>query len=149
MKFIGPSLLVFTALGLVACGGQDSSAGRSAPPVPQPSKPAQTSEIVAERDFSFSTSKNITLSIDYDGQTKGAFHIYHQAAHIGSEGLIIGDPTSRITTIYPEHNQSMDLEVNNNWPSLYIHWVPMSIHESERTWAVTLNQASEHYHITF
>ncbi|GEM74793.1 hypothetical protein [Vibrio sagamiensis] len=149
MRYVIASLLMLAVLGIVACGGQENSVERSAPPVAQSPKPAQTSQIIAERDFSFNSSKKITLSVEYSVQGKGAFHVYYKAAHVSSEGLVIGDPTSRITTIYPEQDQVVEIEVNSNWSSLYIHWVPMSVYQSELTLAIPLNQASDHYHITF
>ena len=59
-------------------------------------------DIVAQRDFSFDVGEKITLSIDYSGSTKGALHLYSEAAFVKADGEVIPDPVSRITTIYPE-----------------------------------------------
>ncbi|MDK9760216.1 hypothetical protein KIV40_34280 [Vibrio sp. D173a] len=128
---------------LTACGG--GGGGSTA----QPATPAAAQDIVAQRDFSFDVGEKITLSIDYSGSTKGALHLYSEAAFVKADGEVIPDPVSRITTIYPDLTDEVKLEVNTNWDSLYVRWVPMTSSESEQTWSITLGQPSNSYHLTF
>ncbi|MDF5612359.1 hypothetical protein P3732_24660, partial [Vibrio parahaemolyticus] len=115
---------------IVACGGGGGGGGSTTPPAPTPTPSVQvldnTADIVAERDFSFDIGEKITLSVNYTGSTEGALHLYSKAAYTTVNGDVIADPTSRITTLYPNMAGDVELEVNGNWTHLYAQWVPMS-----------------------
>ncbi|GEM75240.1 hypothetical protein [Vibrio sagamiensis] len=106
-----------------------------------------TKDIVAARDFNFDLGKTITLSFNYHGNTNGALHIYSKAAYTHPSGDSIGDPRSRLTTVYPKLTGQVELEINSNWKKIYVHWVPMSVSESEQNWVIPLNQSNNNYHI--
>lgn len=137
---------LLSILALTACGGGGGGGGGS---TAQPAAPAAAQDIVAQRDFSFDVGEKITLSIDYSGATKGALHLYSKAAFVKADGEAIPDPVSRITTIYPDLTDEVELEINANWDNLYVRWVPMTSSESEQTWSVPLGQPSNSYHLTF
>ncbi|MCA2423715.1 hypothetical protein LAZ43_28805, partial [Vibrio alginolyticus] len=124
---------------IVACGGGGGGGGSTTPPAPTPTPSVQvldnTADIVAERDFSFDIGEKITLSVNYTGSTEGALHLYSKAAYTTVNGDVIADPTSRITTLYPNMAGDVELEVNGNWTHLYAQWVPMSAQESEQSWS--------------
>ncbi|EGQ9977188.1 hypothetical protein EM59_007380 [Vibrio parahaemolyticus] len=140
----------------VACGGGGGGGGgggSTTPPAPTPTPSVQvldnTADIVAERDFSFDIGEKITLSVNYTGSTEGALHLYSKAAYTTANGDVIADPTSRITTLYPNMAGDVELEVNGNWTHLYAQWVPMSAQESEQNWSIALNNSNNNYHIDF
>ncbi|HCG8472988.1 hypothetical protein P3441_12790 [Vibrio parahaemolyticus] len=135
---------------IVACGG-GGGGGSTTPPAPTPSVQVldNTADIVAERDFSFDIGEKITLSVNYTGSTEGALHLYSKAAYTTANGDVIADPTSRITTLYPNMAGDVELEVNGNWTHLYAQWVPMSAQESEQNWSIALNNSNNNYHIDF
>ncbi|EPS4451052.1 hypothetical protein ACVEU1_001575 [Vibrio parahaemolyticus] len=135
----------------VACGGGGGGGGSTTPPAPTPSVQVldNTADIVAERDFSFDIGEKITLSVNYTGSTEGALHLYSKAAYTTANGDVIADPTSRITTLYPNVAGDVELEVNGNWTHLYAQWVPMSAQESEQNWSIALNNSNNNYHIDF
>ncbi|TOI46057.1 hypothetical protein [Vibrio parahaemolyticus] len=135
----------------VACGGGGGGGGSTTPPAPTPSVQVldNTADIVAERDFSFDIGEKITLSVNYTGSTEGALHLYSKAAYTTANGDVIADPTSRITTLYPNMAGNVELEVNGNWTHLYAQWVPMSAQESEQNWSIALNNSNNNYHIDF
>ncbi|HCG7477853.1 TPA: hypothetical protein NJ403_004896 [Vibrio parahaemolyticus] len=135
---------------IVACGG-GGGGGSTTPPAPTPSVQVldNTADIVAERDFSFDIGEKITLSVNYTGSTEGALHLYSKAAYTTVNGDVIADPTSRITTLYPNMAGDVELEVNGNWTHLYAQWVPMSAQESEQNWSIALNNSNNNYHIDF
>ncbi|WP_241573996.1 hypothetical protein [Vibrio parahaemolyticus] len=135
----------------VACGGGGGGGGSTTPPAPTPSVQVldNTADIVAERDFSFDIGEKITLSVNYTGSTEGALHLYSKAAYTTVNGDVIADPTSRITTLYPNMAGDVELEVNGNWTHLYAQWVPMSAQESEQNWSLALNNSNNNYHIDF
>ncbi|EJE4689681.1 hypothetical protein AWI38_002062, partial [Vibrio parahaemolyticus] len=120
-------------------------------PTPMPSVQVldNTADIVAERDFSFDIGEKITLSVNYTGSSEGALHLYSKAAYTTANGDVIADPTSRITTLYPNMAGDVELEVNGNWTHLYAQWVPMSAQESEQNWSIALNNSNNNYHIDF
>ncbi|HHC6554521.1 TPA: hypothetical protein ACN36H_000978 [Vibrio parahaemolyticus] len=136
---------------IVACGGGGGGGGSTTPPAPTPSVQVldNTADIVAERDFSFDIGEKITLSVNYTGSTEGALHLYSKAAYTTVNGDVIADPTSRITTLYPNMAGDVELEVNSNWTHLYAQWVPMSAQESEQNWSIALNNSNNNYHIDF
>ncbi|TOD72038.1 hypothetical protein [Vibrio parahaemolyticus] len=136
---------------IVACGGGGGGGGSTTPPAPTPSVQVldNTADIVAERDFSFDIGEKITLSVNYTGSTEGALHLYSKAAYTTVNGDVIADPTSRITTLYPNMAGDVELEVNGNWTHLYAQWVPMSAQESEQNWSIALNNSNNNYHIDF
>ncbi|EIV8647265.1 hypothetical protein AL190_002055 [Vibrio parahaemolyticus] len=140
---------------IVACGGGGGGGGggSTTPPAPTPTPSVQvldnTADIVAERDFSFDIGEKITLSVNYTGSTEGALHLYSKAAYTTVNGDVIADPTSRITTLYPNMAGDVELEVNGNWTHLYAQWVPMSAQESEQNWSIALNNSNNNYHIDF
>ncbi|EMX0310780.1 TPA: hypothetical protein KDY52_002230 [Vibrio parahaemolyticus] len=136
---------------IVACGGGGGGGGSTTPPAPTPSVQVldNTADIVAERDFSFDIGEKITLSVNYTGSTEGALHLYSKAAYTTANGDVIADPTSRITTLYPNMAGDVELEVNGNWTHLYAQWVPMSAQESEQNWSIALNNSNNNYHIDF
>ncbi|MBO0206294.1 hypothetical protein J0678_25015, partial [Vibrio alginolyticus] len=76
----------------------------------------------------------------------GALHLYSKAAYTTAIGDVIADPTSRITTLYPNMAGDVELEVNGNWTHLYAQWVPMSAQESEQNWSIALNNSNNNYH---
>ncbi|EGQ8220424.1 hypothetical protein GUM57_19310 [Vibrio parahaemolyticus] len=135
----------------VACGGGGGGGGSTTPPAPTPSVQVldNTADIVAERDFSFDIGEKITLSVNYTGSTEGALHLYSKAAYTTANGDVIADPTSRVTTLYPNMAGDVELEVNGNWTHLYAQWVPMSAQESEQNWSIALNNSNNNYHIDF
>ncbi|MFW1334046.1 hypothetical protein ACEWBD_09365 [Vibrio parahaemolyticus] len=135
----------------VACGGGGGGGGSTTPPAPTPSVQVldNTADIVAERDFSFDIGEKITLSVNYTGSTEGALHLYSKAAYTTVNGDVIADPTSRISTLYPNMAGDVELEVNGNWTHLYAQWVPMSAQESEQNWSIALNNSNNNYHIDF
>lgn len=136
---------------IVACGGGGGGGGSTTPPAPTPSVQVldNTADIVAERDFSFDIGEKITLSVNYTGSTEGALHLYSKAAYTTVNGDVIADPTSRITTLYPNMAGDVELEVSGNWTHLYAQWVPMSAQESEQNWSIALNNSNNNYHIDF
>jgi len=150
---------------VAACGGGGGSSSAapaqtpSATPIPvqTPASPAQpavaaitdTSEIVAQAGFSFDVGEKISLSMDYTGTTPGALHLYSESAFVMSNGDIVADPLSRITTVYPTQINVVELEVNGNWDQIYARWVPMSSSEQEQSWVISLDQSSNSYHLAF
>lgn len=150
---------------VAACGGGGGSSSAapaqtpSATPIPvqTPASPAQpavaaitdTSEIVAQAGFSFDVGERISLSMDYTGTTPGALHLYSESAFVMSNGDIVADPLSRITTVYPTQIDVVELEVNGNWDQIYARWVPMSSSEQEQSWVISLDQSSNSYHLAF
>ncbi|EDP59653.1 hypothetical protein [Vibrio sp. AND4] len=144
------SLTVIFAIPLVvACGGGEGSGSPS--PAPEASvAPIQTTkDIVAQRDFSFDVGETITLSMDYQGSSDGALHLYTRAAFTTENGVEIGDPLSRITTVYPTRTNQIELKVNSNWTKLYAQWVPMSANEREQNLVISLDQSNHNYHLDF
>ena len=144
------------SLSLVACGGGGGGDAGSAGGGASATTPAaastqidNTADIVASRDFSFDVGQIITFTVDYSGSSDGAVHLYSEAAFTSDSGEVIADPTSRITTIYPDRTSTVTLEVNSNWQQIYARWVPMASNETELSWAVSLDQASNSYQISF
>ena len=163
-------LITMTSFSLIvsACGGGGGGGGgnTSASPAQTPDTtpsptPAQlpasaiqpaaisTSDIVAPVGFSFDIGEKISLSMDYTGTTAGALHLYSESAFVMSNGDVVAEPTSRITTVYPTHTDVVELEVNGNWEQIYARWVPMSSKEQEQIWVITLDQPSNSYHLAF
>ncbi|CAK1737824.1 Lipoprotein [Vibrio crassostreae] len=163
-------LITMTSLSLAitACGGGGGGGGgnTSASPAQTPAAtptqtPAQlpasaiqpaaisTSDIVAPVGFSFDIGEKISLSMDYTGTTSGALHLYSESAFVMSNGDVVADPLSRITTVYPTQIDVVELEVNGNWEQIYARWVPMSSSEKEQSWVISLDQSSNSYHLAF
>ncbi len=150
------TLSLLVSLSLVACGGGGGGDAGSAGGGASATTPAaastqidNTADIVASRDFSFDVGQIITFTVDYSGSSDGAVHLYSEAAFTSDSGEVIADPTSRITTIYPDRTSTVTLEVNSNWQQIYARWVPMASNETELSWAVSLDQASNSYQISF
>ncbi|MGR5443578.1 hypothetical protein ACPV47_01655 [Vibrio jasicida] len=143
--------IMFVPVFIVACGGGGGGGGGSSTPAPTPTVETidNTQDIVAERDFSFDVGETITISMNYQGSADGALHLYTKAAFTTENGVVVADPMSRITTIYPTRTSEVELEVNGNWNQLYAQWVPMSANESEKNWVVSLNQSNNNYHLDF
>ncbi|YCO00872.1 hypothetical protein ACB087_07560 [Vibrio sp. VNB-15] len=143
--------VMFVPAFIVACGGGGGGGGGSSTPAPTPTVETidNTQDIVAERDFSFDIGETITISMNYQGSADGALHLYTKAAFTTENGVVVADPMSRITTIYPTRTSEVELEVNGNWSQLYAQWVPMSANESEKNWVVSLNQSNNNYHLDF
>lgn len=164
-------LITMTSFSLIisACGGGGGGGGNTsaspaqtpaATPTPTPT-PAQlpalviqpaaisTSDIVAPVGFSFDIGEKISLSMDYTGTTSGALHLYSESAFVMSNGDVVAEPTSRITTVYPTHTDVVELEINGNWEQIYARWVPMSSSEKEQSWVISLDQSSNSYHLAF
>lgn len=143
--------IMFVPVFIVACGGGGGGGGGSSTPAPTPTVETidNTQDIVAERDFSFDVGETITISMNYQGSADGALHLYTKAAFTTEDGVVVADPMSRITTIYPTRTSEVELEVNGNWSQLYAQWVPMSANESEKNWVVSLNQSNNNYHLDF
>ncbi|MED5505359.1 MAG: hypothetical protein VYC54_13185 [Pseudomonadota bacterium] len=143
--------IIFVSLLAVACGGGDGGGGGSSTPPPEASDdPIKgTQDIVAQRDFSFDVGETITLSMNYQGASDVALHLYTREVFMSENGDVIADPTSRITTIYPTRTNQVELEVNGNWTKLYAQWVPMNAGESEKKWVISLNQFNNNYHLDF
>ncbi|WP_063344508.1 hypothetical protein [Vibrio jasicida] len=142
--------IMFVPVFIVACGGGGGGGGGSTPaPTPTVETIDNTQDIVAERDFSFDVGETITISMNYQGSADGALHLYTKAAFTIENGVVVADPMSRITTIYPTRTSEVELEVNGNWSQLYAQWVPMSANESEKNWVVSLNQSNNNYHLDF
>ncbi|CAH1541397.1 conserved hypothetical protein [Vibrio jasicida] len=143
--------IMFVPVFIVACGGGGGGGGGSSTPAPTPTVETidNTQDIVAERDFSFDIGETITISMNYQGSADGALHLYTKAAFTTENGVVVADPMSRITTIYPTRTSEVELEVNGNWSQLYAQWVPMSANESEKNWVVSLNQSNNNYHLDF
>ncbi len=163
-------LITMTSLSLAitACGGggggggSNTSASPAQIPAATPTQtPAQlpasviqpaaisTSDIVAPVGFSFDIGEKISLSMDYTGTTSGALHLYSESAFVMSNGDVVADPLSRITTVYPTQIDVVELEVNGNWEQIYARWVPMSSSEKEQSWVISLDQSSNSYHLAF
>ncbi|ROS69581.1 hypothetical protein [Vibrio crassostreae] len=161
-------LITMTSLSLAitACGGGGGGGNTSASPAQTPAAtptqtPAQlpasaiqpaaisTSDIVAPVGFSFDIGEKISLSMDYTGTTSGALHLYSESAFVMSNGDVVADPLSRITTVYPTQIDVVELEVNGNWEQIYARWVPMSSSEKEQSWVISLDQSSNSYHLAF
>ncbi|CAK2097056.1 Lipoprotein [Vibrio crassostreae] len=163
-------LITMTSLSLAitACGGGGGGGGgnTSASPAQTPAAtptqtPAQlpasaiqpaaisTSDIVVPVGFSFDIGEKISLSMDYTGTTSGALHLYSESAFVMSNGDVVADPLSRITTVYPTQIDVVELEVNGNWEQIYARWVPMSSSEKEQSWVISLDQSSNSYHLAF
>ncbi|CAK2726394.1 Lipoprotein [Vibrio crassostreae] len=163
-------LITMTSLSLAitACGGGGGGGGGNtsaspaqtpaATPTPTPAQlPASaiqpaaisTSDIVAPVGFSFDIGEKISLSMDYTGTTSGALHLYSESAFVMSNGDVVADPLSRITTVYPTQIDVVELEVNGNWEQIYARWVPMSSSEKEQSWVISLDQSSNSYHLAF
>ncbi|WFB50269.1 hypothetical protein [Vibrio coralliilyticus] len=150
------TLSLLVSLSLVACGGGGGGDAGSAGGGASATTPAaastqidNTADIVASRDFSFDVGQIITFTVDYSGSSDGAVHLYSEAAFTSDSGEVIADPTSRITTIYPDRTSTVTLEVNSNWQQIYARWVPMVSNETEQSWVVSLDQASNSYQISF
>ncbi|MCC2522117.1 hypothetical protein [Vibrio coralliilyticus] len=150
------TLSLLVSLSLVACGGggggDAGSAGGGASattPAAASTQISNTADIVASRDFSFDVGQIVTFTVDYNGSSDGAVHLYSEAAFTSDSGEVIADPTSRITTIYPDRTSTVTLEVNSNWQQIYARWVPMVSNETELSWVVSLDQASNSYQISF
>ncbi|MFN1532800.1 hypothetical protein [Vibrio jasicida] len=143
--------IMFVPVFIVACGGGGGGGGGSSTPAPTPTVETidNTQDIVAERNFSFDVGETITISMNYQGSADGALHLYTKAAFTTENGVVVADPMSRITTIYPTRTSEVELEVNGNWSQLYAQWVPMSANESEKNWVVSLNQSNNNYHLDF
>ncbi|WP_104047186.1 hypothetical protein [Vibrio jasicida] len=143
--------IMFVPVFIVACGGGGGGGGGGSTPTPTPTVETidKTQDIVAERDFSFDVGETITISMNYQGSADGALHLYTKAAFTTENGVVVADPMSRITTIYPTRTSEVELEVNGNWSQLYAQWVPMSANESEKNWVVSLNQSNNNYHLDF
>ncbi|PAW09824.1 hypothetical protein B6K85_15070 [Vibrio sp. V1B] len=143
--------IMFVPVFIVACGGGGGGGGGSSTPAPTPTVETidNTQDIVAERNFSFDVGETITISMNYQGSADGALHLYTKAAFTTENGVVVADPMSRITTIYPTRTNEVELEVNGNWSQLYAQWVPMSANESEKNWVVSLNQSNNNYHLDF
>ena len=143
--------IMFVPVFIVACGGGGGGGGGSSTPAPTPTVETidNTQDIVAERDFSFDVGETITISMNYQGSADGALHLYTKAAFTTENGVVVADPMSRITTIYPTRTSEVELEVNGNWSQLYAQWIPMSANESEKNWVVSLNQSNNNYHLDF
>ncbi|WP_104028435.1 hypothetical protein [Vibrio jasicida] len=143
--------IMFVPVFIVACGGGGGGGGGGSTPTPTPTVETidNTQDIVAERDFSFDVGETITISMNYQGSADGALHLYTKAAFTTENGVVVADPMSRITTIYPTRTSEVELEVNGNWSQLYAQWVPMSANESEKNWVVSLNQSNNNYHLDF
>jgi hypothetical protein len=143
--------IMFVPVFIVACGGGGGGGGGSSTPAPTPTVETidNTQDIVAERNFSFDVGETITISMNYQGSADGALHLYTKAAFTTEDGVVVADPMSRITTIYPTRTSEVELEVNGNWSQLYAQWVPMSANESEKNWVVSLNQSNNNYHLDF
>ncbi|WP_299132645.1 hypothetical protein [uncultured Vibrio sp.] len=164
-------LITMTSFSFVisACGGGGGGGGGGSTspspaqtPAATPSQtPAQlpapavqpaaisTSDIVAPVGFSFDIGEKISLSMDYTGTTTGALHLYSESAFVMSNGDVVADPLSRITTVYPTQIDVVELEVNGNWEQIYARWVPMSSSEQEQSWVISLDQSSNSYHLAF
>ncbi|MGR5335063.1 hypothetical protein ACPV5I_06530 [Vibrio gigantis] len=163
-------LITMTSFSLIlgACGGGGGGGGNTSAspaqtpavtptPVQSPATPSQpaaaaainTSDIVAPVGFSFDIGEKISLSMDYTGVTPGALHLYSESAFVMSNGDVVAEPTSRITTVYPTHTDVVELEVNGNWEQIYARWVPMSSKVQEQSWVIKLDQASNSYHLAF
>ncbi|CAK1781614.1 hypothetical protein [Vibrio crassostreae] len=162
-------LITMTSFSLIisACGGGGGGGGNTsaspaqtpaATPTPTPAQlpalviqPAaiSTSDIVAPVGFSFDIGEKISLSMDYTGTTSGALHLYSESAFVMSNGDVVAEPTSRITTVYPTHTDVVELEINGNWEQIYARWVPMSSSEKEQSWVISLDQSSNSYHLAF
>ncbi|MFN3017128.1 hypothetical protein ACK1CN_14380 [Vibrio coralliilyticus] len=149
------TLSLLVSLSLVACGGGSGDAGSvgggasATTPAAASAQIDNTADIVASRDFSFDVGQIITFTVDYSGSSDGAVHLYSEAAFTSDSGEVIADPTSRITTIYPDRTSTVTLEVNSNWQQIYARWVPMVSNETELSWVVSLDQASNSYQISF
>lgn len=143
--------IMFASTLVAACGGGGGGGGGSSTPTPAPvvDETDDTQEIVAQRDFSFDVGETITLSMNYQGASDGALHLYTKEAFTAENGDVIADPMSRITTIYPTRTNQVELEVNGNWTKLYAQWVPMNAGESEKNWVISLNQSNNNYHLDF
>ena len=154
--------LILSACGGGGGGGGNTSASPAQTPAATPSPtPAQlpastiqpaaisTSDIVAPVGFSFDIGEKISLSMDYTGTTSGALHLYSESAFVMSNGDVVADPLSRITTVYPIQIDVVELEVNGNWEQIYARWVPMSSSEKEQSWVISLDQSSNSYHLAF
>lgn len=141
--------IMFVPVFIVACGGGGGGGGSTPAPTPTVETIDNTQDIVAERDFSFDVGESITISMNYQGSADGALHLYTKAAFTTENGVVVADPMSRITTIYPTRTSEVELEVNGNWSQLYAQWVPMSANESEKNWVVSLNQSNNNYHLDF
>ncbi|MEZ8035931.1 hypothetical protein [Vibrio crassostreae] len=164
-------LITMTSFSLIlgACGGGGGGGGGNTSaspaqtpavtptPVQSPATPSQpaaaaainTSDIVAPVGFSFDIGEKISLSMDYTGTTSGALHLYSESAFVMSNGDVVADPLSRITTVYPTQIDVVELEVNGNWEQIYARWVPMSSSEKEQSWVISLDQSSNSYHLAF
>ena len=154
--------LIISACGGGGGGGGNTSASPAQTPAATPTQtPAQlpasaiqpaaisTSDIVAPVGFSFDIGEKISLSMDYTGTTSGALHLYSESAFVMSNGDVVADPLSRITTVYPTQIDVVELEVNGNWEQIYARWVPMSSSEKEQSWVISLDQSSNSYHLAF
>ncbi|WP_117232539.1 hypothetical protein [Vibrio maerlii] len=151
-------LISFTVL--TACGGGGGGGGSSSS-TPKASDvdggnssgagvtPARAEDIVAARDFSFDVGETITLSLDFSDANEGALHLYYKAAFVKENGEVIPDPVSRVTTVYPDLTDEVELEVNGNWEMLYARWVPMNSSDSEQVWSLQLGQPSNSYHLVY
>ena len=159
-------LITMTSFSFIvsACGGGGGGGGGNtsaspaqtpdATPSPTPAPAIQpaaisTSDIVAPVGFSFDIGEKISLSMDYTGKTAGALHLYTESVFVMSNGEVVAEPTSRITTVYPTPTDVVELEVNGNWEQIYARWVPMSSQEQEQSWVITLDQSSNSCHLAF
>ncbi len=127
---------------LLGCGGGggSSSSGPSTPIQPL----VDTKDLVAERDFTFTTERTISVDLAALNLNQGAMHVFTQVAHTTPEGRHIADPTSLLTTLYLDKISTVDLLLNNNIDNLYIQWTPMHSGQ-EQTWELALSSDQVHY----
>lgn len=121
---------------LLACGGgggggnsggnsgSDSDSNASNVSAPGATQSIATAEIVAKEDFDFRLGRDINIVINTPAQENGVVHIYSRAEAITSNGEVIPDPLSRVTTYVPRGNNPLGIHVNKTWQSLYFEWVP-------------------------
>tara|TARA_Y100001956_G_scaffold82584_1_gene104130 strand:+ start:5125 stop:5562 length:438 start_codon:yes stop_codon:yes gene_type:complete len=140
------TLSIFALFTLAACGG--GGGGSNSSPSSATTQTVDTENIVAERDFLFQLEHKISLDLIQSGSDKGVIHIYTQLDAELDDGRLIANPTSHLTSIYPQASPSTDLIVNRNWVALYLQWTPMGNGE-EKTFRLKLSPDQSQYLLQF
>lgn len=127
---LGSTALLISYLLISGCGGAESESTSQ-----QSSEPATilTETIVASESFNFASEHELQISIVNPAGHKGAIHLYHGIDHQFSDGSVVADPMTRITSIDSNKTNLINLPLNKNIKQLIWHWTPSTSDELEQT----------------
>ena len=146
MKINNTLLALSLSSLLAACGGGGGGGGSA--PSNQAATTIETKNVVARRDFSFQVERKVQLDIQQASPDEGVIHVYTSLGARLEDGRYIADPTSHLTSIYPQTAPSTNLIVNVNWQALYVQWTPLN-GDQEMTWQLELLPDQNQYLIQF